>query len=414
VRELFAIAADVLAFVALPWCLWRLLGRRIPFAVLPIVAGLLLAAAGVGKSDGLLPTAFGQTVGWVGVLLLAFAAGLETRRISAPGSGHSAQAEAFSLPRLAGSALVALLLPLLAGALVARAWLLDLPGWAAANASGWLAALAIGLCIAVSALPVLVGIVREFRGEQRRLGNIALRIAVIDDAVLWTGLALLLLAAGAGAGIGGGSVRGPAAIAVLAGLLAAGRALRKFAAPPAWSLWPLAAGWLAAGSWASATLGLHELLGAYFAGAVMAPNWIARLPLERAGAFALFVLAPLFFGHSGLRIDGNALGWTALVAAAGLFVLSASAKLAAVRLCPPVAAFSRRETLAIGALLQCKGLMEIVAATILRDEGLLSEGAFAVLVALAVLSTLLTGPMFRTFAGKAAGVAGLPARPARN
>jgi len=47
------------------------------------------------------------------------------------------------------------------------------------------------------------------------------------------------------------------------------------------------------------------------------------------------------------------------------------------------------------ALLQCKGLMEIVAATILRDKGLLSEHAFAALVTLAVLSTLLTGPFFR-------------------
>jgi Kef-type K+ transport system membrane component KefB len=56
---------------------------------------------------------------------------------------------------------------------------------------------------------------------------------------------------------------------------------------------------------------------------------------------------------------------------------------------------NRRESLGIGALLQCKGLMEIVAATILRDKGLLSEHAFAALVTLAVLSTLLTGPFFR-------------------
>lgn len=56
---------------------------------------------------------------------------------------------------------------------------------------------------------------------------------------------------------------------------------------------------------------------------------------------------------------------------------------------------ARREALAVGALLQCKGLMEIVAATILRDKGLLSEHAFAALVTLAVLSTLFTGPTFR-------------------
>ncbi len=85
----------------------------------------------------------------------------------------------------------------------------------------------------------------------------------------------------------------------------------------------------------------------------------------------------------------------------GLLLLSASAKLAATRLCPPLPSLARHETLAVGALLQCKGLMEIVAATILRDKGLLSESAFAALVTLAVLSTLLTGPMFRAFMRRA-------------
>lgn len=414
-RDLFAVAVDALVFIALPWYLWRLLGRRIPFAVLPIIVGLLLAVSGIPKTGGLIPTSSGQTIGWIGVLLLAFTAGLETRRISTSGEDDigPAAADALSLPRLLLCALLALLLPLAAGALLAHGWLLGLPGWMPPHDGEWLGALAIGLCVAVSALPVLVGIVREFRGEHRRLGNIALRIAVIDDAVLWTGLAMLLLAAGAGAGadIGAGSVRGLSAIAVLAALLVSGRAWRQFAAPPAWLLWPLAAGWLVAGSWASAALGLHELLGAYFAGAVMAPNWIARLPVERAGALALFALAPLFFGHSGLRIDGSALGWAALAAAAGVFMVSASAKLAAVRLYPPSAAFSRREALAVGALLQCKGLMEIVAATILRDKGLLSESAFAVLVTLAVLSTVLTGPLFRAFMGRATVASGLPAGP---
>ena len=65
-------------------------------------------------------------------------------------------------------------------------------------------------------------------------------------------------------------------------------------------------------------------------------------------------------------------------------------------MCPPIARLPRREALSVGALLLCKGLMEIVAATILRDKGLLSEHAFAALVTLAVLSTVLTGPLFRS------------------
>jgi len=165
--------------------------------------------------------------------------------------------------------------------------------------------------------------------------------------------------------------------------------------PPRVVIWLALPLYLAAGAWASSKLGLHALLGAYFAGAIVAPLWARQLPVERLGRFALLGLAPLFFGHSGLKIDGDALGWASLQIAGALLLVSMLTKLAAALLCPPVAGLSRREALAIGALLQCKGLMEIVAATILRDKGLLSEHAFAALVTLAVLSTLLTGPFFR-------------------
>lgn len=407
-----SLAVDALVFIVLPWCLWRLLGRRIPFAVLPIIVGLSLAASRIPVGASV-ATAAGQATGWVGVLLLAFTAGLETRSIPVvEANGMAAPfANGLPFPRLAGSALVALLLPFAVGTAVAYAGLLDLPGWGAPRGNEWIGAVAIGLCVAVSALPVLVGIVRELKGSHRALGNIALRIAVIDDAVLWTGLAILLLVAGAAGEVVLDFMRSAFAVAVLLALALAGQGLRRFATPPGWLLWPLAAAWLAAGSWASATLGLHELLGAYYAGAMMAPNWIARLPVERLGALALFVLAPLFFGHSGLRIDGDALGWTSMGIAACLFLLSAAAKLAAARLYPPSAALDRRDALAVGALLQCKGLMEIVAATILHDKGLLSASAFAVLVTLAVLSTVLTGPLFRVFAGRVPRPAGLPAQP---
>jgi Kef-type K+ transport system membrane component KefB len=259
-----------------------------------------------------------------------------------------------------------------------------------------LGAVAIGLCIAVSALPVLIGIVRELGPLHRPLTQVAVRIAVVDDAVLWIGLALLLLvAAGDGARSEWSSLHLLAlAVPVVLAALGAISDRRNFA-PPRWAIWLALPVYLIAGAWASSQLGLHALLGAYFAGAILPPAWTRRLPVERMGRFALLGLAPLFFGHSGLKIDGDVLGWASLQAALALLAVSVVAKLAAVLICPPMSTLSRRETLAIGALLQCKGLMEIVAATILRDKGLLSEHAFAALVTLAVLSTLLTGPFFR-------------------
>lgn len=394
--------ADALIFILLAWMLWRLLGRSIPIAVVPIIIGLVLAATGWLPQGWGVPSVVGDKLGWVGVLLLAFTAGLETRQFAHAGSPTDAPSESrSSVFRFVASAALALLLPFLVGALAAYHYFSVLPNWATPNGDRALGSIAIGLCIAVSALPVLIGIVRELGPLHRSLTQVAVRIAVVDDAALWIGLALLLLVADGDAALSGGSPLQLLALAVPMVMMALGAiSRRRNFVTPGWAIWMTLPLYLIAGSWASSQLGLHALLGAYFAGAMIPPSWAHRLPVERIGQFALLGLAPLFFGHSGLKIDGDALGWASLQASLALLAVSVVAKLAAVLICPPASALSRREALAIGALLQCKGLMEIVAATILRDKGLLSEHAFAALVTLAVLSTLLTGPFFRFILGR--------------
>jgi len=396
-HDLLASVCDLLLFTGLSWAVWRALIRSVPIAVLPIVIGLVLAATGaLPKSSGI-PAAGSSFIGWIGVLLLAFTAGLETRQTAhVPMATDLSPAKRADTARFVASAMFALLVPFAAGTISAKLWLLNQPGWAAPNAPGWWGAVAVGLCVAVSALPVLIGIVRELGPLHRPLTRIALRIAVLDDGVLWVGLALLLIAAESRDMLGGSWLQPVLALLLAAALaLGAAAARRMRRHPPAWAIWLAMPVFLAAGAWSSTQLGLHELLGAYFAGALVPAAWVKRLPVERLGQFALIVLAPLFFGHSGLKIDGSVLGWASLQASATLLVLAVAAKVIAVTAYPPASWLSRREALAVGALLQCKGLMEIVAATILRDKGLISEHAFAALVTLAVFSTLLTGPAFR-------------------
>jgi len=397
VPSLIAAALDTLVFVVLAWCVWRALGRSIPIAVIPIIIGLVLAATGAVPASWGLPSVIGDRIGWAGVLLLAFAAGLETRQEAhlPAQSGTTTQTHARRL-RFIASAAVALLLPFCVGTVAAHFHFTQLPGWAAPRGGEWLGSLAIGLCVAVSALPVLIGIVRELGPLHRPLSQLALSIAVIDDAVLWIGLAALLLAADGGSLLDGVSAVQCVALLLLVALAVTASVIKRLGvSPPRWLAWATLPVFLAAGSWSTSQLGLHELLGAYFAGAMVPQAWARKLPVERIGQFALLALAPLFFGHSGMKIDGEVLGWASLQASVLLLVLAVSAKLVAVLACPPAPHLQRREALAVGALLQCKGLMEIVAATILRDKGLLSEHAFAALVTLAVLSTLLTGPAFR-------------------
>lgn len=101
-------------------------------------------------------------------------------------------------------------------------------------------------------------------------------------------------------------------------------------------IWAAVPVYLAAGSWASKQLGLHELIGAYFAGAIMPPSWVRRLPVEEVGTFALIWLAPMFFGHSGLKIDGDALTWPSLAASLALVAVSIVTKMGAVYLFLPL------------------------------------------------------------------------------
>ncbi|MGV7121418.1 cation:proton antiporter [Sphingopyxis sp. 550A] len=384
-------AVDLLCFLVVPFLCWRLVRGAVPMAVLPILTGLAIAIAadrfGFDKA-ALGPSPLGEAVGWCGVLALAFSAGLETRTAAdqLPPLGKQA----------VGSALGALALPFAIGFAVALSGLLDLVLLRPAGVSPLLSAGAIALCLAVSALPVLVGIVRELPMIDRPLGNLALRIAALDDAVLWSGLALLLF-------LHNGESRamaldGRACLAAL-GLLASMPLLRgridrflpdHLAATAAIGLF-----YLAAGAWATTVLGLHELLGAYFAGA-MAPRRLAeRLMPERLGKVALFGLSPLFFAHRGLSIDGAVVTPAALGVSLLLLLFAGTAKLAAVHLVPPAGGMPPRERMRLGLLLQCKGLMEIVAATILVQSGLITPTVFAVLVTLALVSTTLTVPLFR-------------------
>ncbi|GAO78045.1 MULTISPECIES: cation:proton antiporter [unclassified Sphingopyxis] len=386
-----AFLIDLVCFLIVPVLCWRLVRGAVPMAVLPILAGMAFAIAadrfGFDKSV-LGPSEWGETIGWLGVLVLAFSAGLETRVTTkqAPRIGG----------RVVRTALIALAVPFAVGFAVALSGALDVVLARPAGVSPLLSAGAIGLCLAVSALPVLVGIVRELPMSDRPLGNLSLRIAALDDAILWIGLALLLfLHKGETGALLAGGLAQIGAIAVLATMIAArGGLVRRLPDHIAVSVL-LGIAYLAAGAWATSMLGLHELLGAYFAG-VLAPQPLAeRLRPETLGKVALFGLSPLFFAHRGLSIDGAVVTAGAVGAALALLLLASVSKLAAVHLAPPDPDMPAAERTRLGLLLQCKGLMEIVAATILVQAGLITPTVFAVLVTLALVSTTLTVPLFR-------------------
>ena len=179
-HPLLVAGADALLFVLLPWILWRMVGRSIPLAVLPILIGLGLAWADILPASLGVPSEIGSTVGFVGVLILAFSAGLEMRHTPEDASGKVAEDLNPSVGRLLLSAGVALALPFAVGTMAAQYFLQEMPEWLSPKGHGWLGAMAIGLCVAVSALPVLVGVVRELGPAHRSLGKVALSVAAVS------------------------------------------------------------------------------------------------------------------------------------------------------------------------------------------------------------------------------------------
>ncbi len=174
--EITALLADIGLFVLLPWIFWRLTRKVLPIVVLPILLGIVLAAWHVPVKQIGIPSVYGTDIGWVAVLVLAFTAGLEMWQH--PGDGPSAHAlPQPGLWRLLTGALVALGGPFLVGSILAYTVFLHLPGWAAPQAAPWVSAASIGLCIAVSALPVLIGVVRELDPVHKPMGQLALKLA---------------------------------------------------------------------------------------------------------------------------------------------------------------------------------------------------------------------------------------------
>ncbi len=260
--------------------------------------------------------------------------------------------------------------------------------------------IAFGICVSVAALPVLGEILREMNLLGSRIGHVALALAGINDAILYILLAVLLMvvAAETSAGLGlvativltplylfvmvrlvrprlgqlvttrlhNGEVRERALVAVGVVTLASALAMEA--------------------------LGLSSILGAFVAGAVMPPE-LRKPILDRLQAPTLALLMPFFFSITGLQtlVDpSSSLFLEAFIVATVVSVAGIMSGTAiAARLMGETWSFS----LGLGALLQTKGLMEIVVLKIFLDAGVLPISVFAALISMTVFSTAIAMPL---------------------
>lgn len=380
--------------VVLPWLLWqwRPVRRVAPLAVVQIMAGVVLGPSCFGLWAPEIHLALFTRpvlslldgVAGIGILLYVFATGLHL----------DTQALRRDTRRLGALALGSISAPLVLG-LGAGLWMLaNVPGalGTSGTKAGFLAAVAI--CIAVTALPVLAAILQEMGLLPTRLGQQALAVAAVNDAILWLMLAILLPLTASGGDV---SPLLHLSLSVLwfAALALGGRPiLLRLTVLSDQSMLVIGTALAILSACLSEALGTGYLIGAFAAGAVMPPSWQAPM-LARMEMLTATVLLPFFFMSTGLKalIDpGSASFLAVLVVATGATIIG---KVAGTAVAARLVGYDWRQSLSLGAMMQTKGLMEVVVLAVLNDAGLIGREVFSAMVAMAVICTLITAPLVR-------------------
>ncbi len=380
--ELFLIA--MLIVFALPYLVWRL-GRTeywAPLVVVQIVAGIVL---GPGVLGALLPGYYNfvftpaviqslNGVAWWAVILFVWIAGVEL---------DLSQAWKYRLESGITAGL-ALGVPLVLGCAAAVVMMAATPGWVGAQAQTWQFVAGIGMACAVTALPILILLMEKLEILRQPIGQRILRYASLDDIAIWGVLAVILMDWQRI----GKQVLFLAAFALLALLLR--RGLPRL---PERDRWYLSLVWLLACALGADWCGLHFMVGAFLAGAVMDAHWFNQDRMDLLRHHVLLVLMPVFFLSTGLRTQWDVGGWLVFAAAAWLLLASVVGKLIGVHLAGRILKWQPGEAGLIGWLLQTKALIMIIFANVLLDKALITNTTFTALLLMAVASTMLTVPM---------------------
>lgn len=261
-------------------------------------------------------------------------------------------------------------------------------------------ALFIGISMSVTAFPVLARIVQERGLSKTRLGTIAITCAAADDITAWCLLAAVIAIVKAGTVVSAFYTILMAAAYVFIMLKLVQPFLKrmgdKYSNKESFSK-PVVAIFfftLLLSSYATEVIGIHALFGAFMAGVIMPANANFRsMFIEKVEDLALVLLLPLFFVFTGLRTQIGLLNDAHLWKICGLIILVAVAgKFLGSTLAAKFVGQNWRDSLSIGALMNTRGLMELVVLNIGYDLGVLNPEIFAMLVIMALVTTFMTGP----------------------
>lgn len=293
-------------------------------------------------------------------------------------------------------------------AVVITPTLLSVPGLFAAGISPASATLFMGACIALTAFPMLARIINERGLANTSLGTLSLTAGAFDDAASWCVLAIVLATFGGGPGVAVLAIVGGVSFAAF--MLLFGRRL----------LAPLGAAVERQGEMSQTVLaitlmlyalaafvmdaaGIHAVFGGFLLGACMPRGRFTQELKRKVEPMTVVFLLPMFFTYSGLntRLDMvNSMGLLAI--ALGILVVSIAAKFGACWLAARLAGEDNRTAMGIGALMNARGLMELIIINIGLQKGIIGPTLFAMMVLMAIVTTVMAGPLFELVYGRRA------------
>ncbi|MEU7568263.1 cation:proton antiporter [Streptomyces fradiae] len=394
-----------LALVLLTAFLFAALAKRVrqPAVMGEIVAGVALGPSLLGLLPGDLPRLvfppevrpYLETLAQLGLVLFMFGVGYQLSLSHVRGVGKHIALVSFSsvaLPFAMGAALAPLLYP----------WL----DQDELTTRGVLApALFLGAAMSITAFPVLARIITERGLQKQRVGTVALVSAAIQDVIAWSVLAAVVAMVTVSGLWSFGRTVGGAVLFVLVLVLVVRPALAWLLAPG--RRWAgasttvhvvLCAGLLTS-AWITHELGLHAVFGAFLFGAVAPRGHIdATAPEvpERIEQTSLLLL-PVFFTVTGLSVDLAGLGAQGLVMVLAIVAVACVGKFLGAAGAARLTGATGRESTVLGILLNARGLTELVVLNVGLSLGALDTRLFTAMVVMALVTTLMTGPLLTRF-----------------
>jgi Kef-type K+ transport system membrane component KefB len=263
-------------------------------------------------------------------------------------------------------------------------------------------ALFMGVAMSMTAFPVLARILEERGLTKSHLGSMALTCAAVADVTAWTILVFVVAVV---------KSRNPGNSLMAIGLLLVFVGVMLWVVRPLLRRLPVAQMGMSNGPTQNMVvtvlvvafgaglftevIGIHALFGAFLAGICMPQGSDFRVHVrERLESFSAAFLLPLFFAFTGLRTQVGLLSdWESIIVCFGLVAVATLGKLGGSMLSARWSGLDWHDSFALGALMNTRGLVELIVLNIGFDLGILSPKVFTMLVIMALVTTCMTGPL---------------------